>query len=70
MFFSDIWKLGRDFDFPSREVIRDSMVDLGVLANQVLSCKENWSLDGICQHLVGFTLYLQYDPTLTATYGV
>ena len=53
-FCSDLWKLGRDYDFPSRDVIRNSMVDLGQLANSVLGCKEKWSLDGLCQHLVSY----------------
>ena len=52
LWFRDIWKLGRDFDFTSREVIRESMADLGTLANNVLGSREKWSLDGLCQNLV------------------
>ena len=47
-----MWKLGRDFDFSSRNVIRESMADLGTLANNVLGGREKWSLDGLCQNLV------------------
>ena len=47
-----MWKLGRDFDLSSRDVIRESMADLGTLKNNVLGGREKWSLDGLCQNLV------------------
>ncbi|CAH1776213.1 unnamed protein product [Owenia fusiformis] len=49
---SDLWKLERDFDFKVREIIRQGMVDLSLLGNQVLSTNEKWSLDNLVRHLL------------------
>lgn len=48
---SDLWKLERDYDIKMLEVIKNSMVDLGKLANEILGCEEKWSLDGLVKHL-------------------
>lgn len=53
VFFSDIWKLGRDFDIPVAKLIGSGqVVNLGDFANQVLNCAETWSLDRLALHLV------------------
>ena len=44
--------LAESYDFVSRDVIRESMADVGTLANNVLGSNEKWSLDGLCQNLV------------------
>ncbi|XP_046332125.2 Werner syndrome ATP-dependent helicase homolog [Haliotis rufescens] len=49
---NDMWKLAKDFDFEARKVIRNSMIDLGKLANTKLKSKENWSLDGLCRNVL------------------
>ena len=48
---SDLWKLERDYDIQVLDIIKNSMVDLGEFANQVLGCEEKWSLDGLVKHL-------------------
>ncbi|XP_046574712.1 Werner syndrome ATP-dependent helicase homolog [Haliotis rubra] len=49
---NDMWKLAKDFDFEARKVIRNSMIDLGKLANTKLKSKENWSLEGLCRNVL------------------
>lgn len=41
---SDMERLSRDFDLPSDHIIRNCLVDVGVMANKVLNTQENWSL--------------------------
>ncbi|XP_067674776.1 bifunctional 3'-5' exonuclease/ATP-dependent helicase WRN-like [Haliotis asinina] len=49
---NDMWKLAKDFDFEARKVIRNSMIDLGKLANTKLKSKETWSLEGLCRNVL------------------
>ncbi|XP_077985202.1 bifunctional 3'-5' exonuclease/ATP-dependent helicase WRN-like [Glandiceps talaboti] len=43
----DMWKLQRDFDIKMTRI-----VDLSEFGNQVTNSHENWSLDGLCKHLL------------------
>ncbi|XP_076106005.1 bifunctional 3'-5' exonuclease/ATP-dependent helicase WRN-like [Mytilus galloprovincialis] len=59
---SDIWKLERDYDIHVIDIIKNSMEDIGVLANKILGCKEHWSLEGLVKHL--FNHKINKDPIL------
>lgn len=77
---NDIWKLGKDFDFPVAKLIQSGrVIDLGELANEVLLCAQTWSLDRLALHLLSveidksasvrmsrWDLELSYDQQLYA----
>ncbi|XP_070190628.1 bifunctional 3'-5' exonuclease/ATP-dependent helicase WRN-like [Littorina saxatilis] len=49
---SDFWKLERDFDdVRARCIIRESMKDLGKIANIKLKSTERWTLDGLTRNV-------------------
>ncbi|XP_041354913.1 Werner syndrome ATP-dependent helicase homolog [Gigantopelta aegis] len=50
---SDWWKLERDFDgIQAKTTIASSVIDLSKLANEKLKSCENWSLEGLCRHVL------------------
>ncbi|XP_076466767.1 bifunctional 3'-5' exonuclease/ATP-dependent helicase WRN-like [Babylonia areolata] len=49
---SDFWKLERDFDIQVRPIIRESVKDLGTLANIKLKSAERWTLDGLTRNVL------------------
>lgn len=49
---SDLWKLEKDYEISVREIIKNSMIDLSVLANKKLKSKELWSLDGLTKNIL------------------
>ena len=49
---ADFWKLGRDFDIQVRDIIRESVKDLGRLANTKLKSTERWTLDGLTRNVL------------------
>ena len=50
---SDWWKLERDFDgMQAMSTIANSVIDLSKLANDKLKTNENWSLEGLCRHVL------------------
>ncbi|KAK3913367.1 Werner syndrome ATP-dependent helicase-like protein [Frankliniella fusca] len=54
---NDIWKLGKDFNFPVAKLIQSGhVIDLGELANQVLSSAQTWSLDRLALHLLSVVI--------------
>nr|CAD7257133.1 unnamed protein product [Timema shepardi] len=48
----DFWKLSRDFGILVKPLM-EKVIDLGKFANEVLNSNQNWSLDGLVQHLFG-----------------
>ncbi|XP_063226633.1 3'-5' exonuclease isoform X2 [Bacillus rossius redtenbacheri] len=52
---NDLWKLSRDFGV-CVEPLLNKTVDLGEYANQVLNCRQTWSLDGLVLNLLKRTL--------------
>lgn len=50
--FSDIWKLGRDFNFRVQDIVDNNCVDIAVLARTVLKTTELWNLKTLVNYLV------------------
>jgi Werner syndrome ATP-dependent helicase len=59
---NDIWKLERDFDIRVIDIVKNSIVDIGTLANKVMGGTENWSLGGLVRNL--FHCKINKDPLL------
>ncbi|XP_064617883.1 bifunctional 3'-5' exonuclease/ATP-dependent helicase WRN-like [Liolophura sinensis] len=59
---NDLWKLTRDFHINFQPLMKENVVDLGQMANRVLSTSQLWSLDSLTKHLLRHKL--KKDPSV------
>lgn len=50
--FSDVRKLGRDFEGVKTDEIINLCIDLGVFANSVLPFQQRWSMEKLVEYFV------------------
>lgn len=56
--YSDVWKLGRDFDISVSSIVQNNIIELRAFANQVFGIRSNWSLERLVLYVVSHSFII------------